>query len=100
MVDNSALPPQWINNIRLLANIRLKAASLQAMNLIGVIPLFIQVGDLKVRVWLEVIKYLALSAIIGPYFIVCFLQAILPADEKIIPRNSRAFVILATSTYG
>lgn len=81
LVDKSALPSEWIKRIQPLTNIRLKSAFRQAMNSIGVIPLFVQFGDLKVRVWFGVIEGLAVSPILGTSFIDLLRQDILPAEQ-------------------
>lgn len=82
-----------------MTNIRLTSASKQKIPLVGVITIFVQIGDLKVRVWFGVIDELDLPAIFGTYFIENFIKSIFPAERKIVPHHYRDIAILATSVF-
>lgn len=89
VVYKSALPSEWIEKIRPLSNVRLTSSSRHSMKLVGLIPIFIKVGVLKVRVWLGATEGLLVSAIIEKKFIYSFSQAIFPAELKLLPLRSR-----------
>lgn len=55
------------------------------MELVEVIKIFKQVGDIKVRVWVGVVDGLEVSAIFRTEFIEKFIRAILPEERRIFP---------------
>ena len=54
LVDYQAIPDKWKKRIKPIRNVKMTSASNQKMDLVGVIPLIVRIGDLKTRVWFGV----------------------------------------------
>ena len=96
LVNRNDLPREWMKKIRLIRNVKLTSASRNAMNLVGVLPLFIRMGDLKVRVWFGVVENLAVPVLLGTSYIDRFVQGIFPQERKVVPNDSRPVAILSS----
>lgn len=69
------------------------------MKLVGVLQIFIKVGDMKVKLCFGVIDGLAVAVILERSFIDRFIRAIFPSKRKIVPFNSQEIAILTTLRY-
>lgn len=99
LVNKDALLRRWIRNVRRQKVLRLTSASRQPMQLVGVIPLFVHLGDLCFHIWFVFIDGPAVPAILGTSFTDLFVMAILPQEQRILPYHSRPISILSASTY-
>lgn len=66
---------------------------------VGVLKLFVHLGDLQVRVWFGGIDQLSVTDILGISFLYGFGKVVLPQERRIIPRNSRPIASLSTCSY-
>ena len=96
LVDYGRLPEKWKKKIKKVKRVSMTSASKDKMNLVGVIPIVIRLGDLKVRVWFGVIEELAVPVLLGTSFADRFIQGIFPQERKVVPNDSGPVAILST----
>lgn len=82
-----------------MTKVRLTSPSKQKIPLIGVIKIFVQIVDLKVRVCFGVIQVAEVSATLAASFVDQLITGIYPTERKIVSQHSRESAILAASTF-
>lgn len=84
LVRTPFLPVKWRDGIRPIYNMSLKSSWNNPVNVIVKIMLFVQLGDLNVRVDCGVVDNLAVP-LIETSFMERFVKAIFPIERHIVP---------------
>lgn len=63
-----------------------------------IVPLFVRMGDLRVRTWFGVAKILTLDGMLGTSCTDRCILGIFPTEREILPWNSRPVAIISTIT--
>lgn len=85
LVNDVHLLQQWRKEIHQLLAPKLGIATKQAISVVGVVPLFVQVEDLQVRLWLVVFKILAVALLLGTEFIQRCIRGMFPLERNLCP---------------
>lgn len=75
-----------------------KSESNNPVDVIGNIMLFVQLGDLHVRVHIGVVDKLAFPLLVGTSFIDRFVQGIFPMERRVVPVRSGPLAIISEYT--
>jgi len=96
LISRTAISYQWQHSIQPCKNPLLSGASGKLLDLLGVIPLHVTVGSLKVLVWFGVLPSLPPGVILGTSFIDRFVKSIAPPTRRIYLAGHKLVPILST----
>lgn len=94
LVKRLLLPQNWHVHLSLLKAPPLKAATLEAVLVRGIISSQILIGDLLARAWFNIDESLTEDGLLGTSFIDKYNPGIFPAEWKVVPIHSRPVEIL------
>jgi hypothetical protein len=89
------LPPEWRSKIRPYNGREVESANKTTLTILGLLPLYVRMGDLKVKVWFAVTQDLCARVLLGTPFIDRFIKGMFPPERKIVPQDSPPVQILA-----
>lgn len=98
LVNKSFIPRNWHRYVEPIEQPQLRTATREHVNVEGVIPMFVRIGDLRVRAWFGVVENLAVDILVGTSFIDRCIRGIFPTERKIVPWHSRPVSILTSSS--
>lgn len=73
-------------------------ASCKIVNIEGVGPIFIRIGDFRACGWFEIVENLARDFSLGELFIDRCIHEMLQTERKIVPWHSKPLAILSRKT--
>lgn len=91
-------PHFWVQTHEARAKLGLASATIQCVDVEGVILCHVCVGDLCVKILFGEVKILSVPVLLSTSFIERFVLAIFPLKPRLVPENSRPAAILLTFT--
>lgn len=82
LVNEAWITQTWLDKEVKTSLLCLRAAGNEPMRVEKVIPLDVQLGDLRVIVWIGVVTILAVEVLLGTSFIDRFVTMILPLKQQ------------------
>ena len=97
LIGKDVLPQKWHDRIQQCEAPSLTGASGTTLDLLGVIPLYVTIGQLRVRIWFGVLSKLPPRILLGTSFIDRFVTQILPQQRRIVLNKFGWIPILSSS---
>lgn len=88
------LEGNWLKTVQANNGPSLQSATNQELNIVGTVTLPVRMADSRGRVVCDIVRNLAVPAILATLFIDRFLKGIFPHDRKIVLYNSKPVPIL------
>lgn len=79
----------WEDTIKSIRTLHLRISNSKFVNVEGIVPLFIQIGDLLVRTWFGTVASLSVDVLIRTSFIYQCIRWIFPTERKLVPWQSK-----------
>lgn len=97
LVNKSFLPCQWCHQAEPPDYPHLRTSTKQPVHIDKITPMLVSIADLRVSVWLVVVKNLGVDLLSGTFLINCCIWPTFPSKRKLIPWLSRLVPILSSS---
>jgi len=97
LIGKDVLPQKWHSLIQPCSSPSLTGASGTTLDLLGVIPLYVTIGQLRVRIWFGVLPSLPPRILLGTSFIDRFVTQLLPQKRRIVLNKAGWIPILSSS---
>lgn len=65
----------------------------------GTILLFVNIGELRMRVWFGIVEILAVDILLGTSFIERYIRGLFPSDTEVLPWHSPLVQILSRNNF-
>lgn len=91
-------PPAWKESIRLIELPQLSSSIRDVLSIEGLGPLFICIGNLRLRAWFEIVEDLATEVFPGTSFTDRCILRIVPIEREIVPWHMKPVANISTKT--
>lgn len=98
LMEMTSLCPTWQKDIEPSPVPQLHAASGQPLVILGVLALFVRIGDLRFKVTFGVIDGLVTGALLSTFLLKKFVKGIYPTTMRVQPVNSLAIPLWSRDT--
>ena len=95
LIEESQLRPGWRSFVQTPPNLpSFQGANASGFDLLGVVPLWVTIGDLSTLVWFGVVRRLTTKILLGTSYLNRFVQRIEPLSRRLTPVRSRTIPLL------